>query len=208
MKKKTNESLVQITSGRGPEECARVVAKVLEIFLKEARSEGFVTEVVDSSPGPFNGTLLSVLIKLEGENQHGFLAKWAGTIQWTAKSPYRKFNKRKNWFVGVEAFEVSRDFEWRDKEVVFETMRASGPGGQHVNKTESAVRAKHLPSGIMVLSADRRSQLQNKNAAIERLKAKVKQWQMQEAANNVKEHWDEHNALARGNPVRTFNDPL
>jgi peptide chain release factor len=205
---KPDECLVQITSGRGPEECARVVAKVVEVFLKEARSEGLFAEVIESTQGPLNGTLLSAVIKVKGEKLESFLSGWKGSIQWIAQSPYRKFHKRKNWFVGLEVFDVTKDFEWKEKEVVFETMRASGPGGQHVNKTESAVRAKHLPSGITVVSAERRSQLQNKNEATERLKIKVKQWQMEEASSKIKNQWDEHNSLMRGNPVKTFKERL
>src|SRR5687768_2092233 len=106
---KPAEYLVQITSGRGPEECARVVAKVLEAFLKEARSEGLLAEVIESAPGSLNGTLLSTIVKVKGSNIETFLNSWKGSIQWIAQSPYRKFHKRKNWFVGIEVFDVTKD---------------------------------------------------------------------------------------------------
>jgi peptide chain release factor len=77
-----------------------------------------------------------------------------------------------------------------------------------VNKTESAIRAKHLPSGITVVASERRSQLQNKAEALARLKAKVLQWQAREAAAQLQNQWEQHNALVRGNPVRTFQERL
>ncbi|MES2731224.1 MAG: peptide chain release factor H, partial [Bacteroidota bacterium] len=200
--------MIQISSGRGPEECARVVAKVLEVLLKEARAQDLQVEVVETVPGNLNGTLLSALLQLKGTNAEAFTQLWQGTVQWIAQSPYRKYHKRKNWFVGVQVFDITKDFQWEPKQVSYESMRASGPGGQHVNKTESAIRAKHLPSGITVVASERRSQLQNKAEATERLKAKVQQWSMQEAANQLQDQWEQHTALIRGNPVRTFQERL
>lgn len=203
-----NEYMIQITSGRGPEECWRAVAKVLEILLKEARSAGLSAEVVDSAPGHLNGTLLSALILVKGKEVKTFIEKWQGTVLWISPSPYRKYHKRKNWFVGVEAFDVSKVFQWNEKEVTFESLRSSGPGGQHVNKTESAVRAKHIPSGITVVASERRSQHQNKSEALERLKNKVKQWFVEQASAKMQDQWQQHNSLERGNAVRVFNERL
>ncbi len=203
-----NEYVVQISSGRGPEECWKVVAKVLEIFLKEAKKENLSVEIVDKEVGPLNGTLLSVSVLVKGVTVKAFLTKWEGSVLWISPSPYRKFHKRKNWFVGIKAYDVADLFVWDDKEVVFESLRASGPGGQHVNKTESAVRAKHIPSGISVVASERRSQYQNKAEALERLKAKVLGWNADEAAQKAQNQWNQHNCLERGNPVRTFNERL
>jgi peptide chain release factor len=87
-------------------------------------------------------------------------------------------------------------------------MRSSGPGGQHVNKTESAVRAKHLPSGITVVASERRSQHQNKAEALERLQEKVSLWHIQQAADKAMDQWQQHNTLERGNSIRTFEERL
>lgn len=200
--------LIQITSGRGPEECARVVAKVLEKMLKEARAQSLEAQTVETVPGPLNGTLLSALVRVQGKDPEPFIEQWQGTVQWIAQSPYRKFHKRKNWFVGVQSFEMTQTLEWDDRQVTCESMRASGPGGQHVNKTESAIRATHLPSGIAVVASERRSQLQNKTEALERLQEKVKQWQMREVVARQQSQWEQHNELVRGNPVRTFQERL
>jgi peptide chain release factor len=206
--KKANEYMIQITSGRGPEECWKVVARVLEILLKEARAEGLNAEVIETIPGHLNGTLLSAIVLIKGKSVENFAEKWQGTVQWISKSPYRKYHKRKNWFAGVTAFDVSEVFKWNDKDVEFQSLRASGPGGQHVNKTESAIRAKHLPSGITVVASERRSQHQNKSEAIERLKDKIKQWYVEQAAANSRNQWQEHNALERGNAIRIFEERL
>lgn len=207
-RKKANEYMIQITSGRGPEECWRAVARIVEILLKEARSEGFSAEVVDSVAGHLKGTLLSALVLVRGKEVKPFIARWQGTVLWISPSPYRKYHKRKNWFVGVEAFDVSKGFHWNDKEVTFESLRSSGPGGQHVNKTESAVRARHTPSGITVIASERRSQHQNKAEALERLRNKVMQWFVEQAAAKMQDQWQQHNALERGNAVRIFNERL
>jgi peptide chain release factor len=202
------EYMIQITSGRGPEECARVVARIHGILLEEARACGLFAETVETIAGPMNGTLLSAMILIKGENPELFLNGWNGTVQWISKSPYRKYNKRKNWFVGVSVFDVAKEFIWDEKEVVYETLRASGPGGQHVNKTESAVRAKHLSSGVSVVVSERRSQHQNKTEAKERLQDKVKQWYVKKAMIKVQNQWQNHNTLKRGESIRTFEEPL
>jgi peptide chain release factor len=202
------EYILQITSGRGPEECHRVVAKVLALVLKEASEEGIETNVVQKTPGHFNATLLSALVSIKGKNAENFIYKWEGTIQWISVSPYRKFHKRKNWFVGIQSFDVSEIFLWDEKQINCVPTRSSGPGGQHVNKTESAVRATHLPSGISVMASERRSQFQNKSEAISRLKEKVKEWYLNKATEKAQEQWYQHNILERGNAVRVFNERL
>jgi peptide chain release factor len=202
------KTMIQITSGKGPAECCRVVAKVQEALIKEARQHGFSIEVLDSRPGDLNGTLQSSTLLLEGKQCEAFLKSWRGTIQWIAQSPYRRFHKRKNWFVGVEIFEMSEKADWNPKDVVFETMRGGGPGGQNVNKVETAVRGKHVPSGIQVVAMESRSQLQNRKLCTERLQAKVKAWELERLASQQQSQWLEHHQLERGNPVRTFRERL
>ncbi len=200
--------IIQITSGRGPVECSRVVAKIQELILDEARSAGIKTEVLDHKKGMLKGTLLSATLIAEGKDLNAFVKAWKGTVQWIAPSPYRKMYKRKNWFAGVAIFDLPKQALWKEQEVKLETCRASGPGGQNVNKVETAVRAIHLTSGIQVLAMDSRSQLQNKKYALERLKAKVMTWQAGKILEEQQQRWQEHNMLERGNAVKTIVAPL
>lgn len=199
---------MQITSGRGPAECCRVVALVLEKILKQAVAKGVKTEVVERETGPLNRTLLSAVISLQGRNYHALIEDWEGTVQWIAKSPYRIYQKRKNWFVGVQTFTLSESQEATEAEIRYETLRASGPGGQHVNKTESAVRAVHIPTGMSVVASDQRSQWQNKKLATERLLLKLASWSIEQAMIQAQANWSNHNCLQRGNPVKVIQEPL
>lgn len=200
--------IVQITSGRGPIECCRAVARVQEMILKQCKTKGITVYVLDSKKADLKGTLLSATLLAQGDHLQPFIDEWQGTIQWIAQSPYRKFHKRKNWFVGISVFTLQEQALWNPKDVVIETCRASGPGGQHVNKVETAVRCRHLPSGIQVLAADSRSQLQNKQLAMERLKAKVLAWQTEQLVAQQQNQWQEHNVLERGNAVKVIEREL
>ncbi|WP_192821812.1 peptide chain release factor H [Rufibacter sp. LB8] len=202
------EQLIQLTAGQGPEECARAVARVLDEFLKEARAQKLETQVLETVPGHLPHTFLSALVLVKGKGAQAFANQWQGTIQWIAPSPFRKYHKRKNWFIGLQAVQVAGTFQWREQDVVYESMRASGPGGQHVNKTESAVRARHVPSGLMVVASERRSQHQNKEEARQRLQEKLQFWHVQQAAQLAKEQWLQHYGLTRGNAAKTFTGRL
>lgn len=199
---------MQITSGRGPAECCRVVALVLEKILKQAVAKGVKTEIVERETGPLNRTLLSAVISLQGRDYHALIEDWEGSVQWIAKSPYRIYHKRKNWFVGVQTFTLSESQEATEAEIRYETLRASGPGGQHVNKTESAVRAVHIPTGMSVVASDQRSQWQNKKLATERLLLKLASWSIEQAMIQAQANWSNHNCLQRGNPVKVIQEPL
>lgn len=199
---------MQITSGRGPAECCRVVALVLEKILKQAAAKGVKTEIVERETGPLNRTLLSAVLSLQDGNYHELIEDWEGTVQWISKSPYRIYHKRKNWFVGVQTFTLSESQEATEAEIRYETLRASGPGGQHVNKTESAVRAVHIPTGMSMVASDQRSQWQNKKLATERLLLKLASWSIEQAMIQAQANWSNHNCLQRGNPVKVIQEPL
>jgi len=203
-----NKVYLQITSGRGPTECCRVVAKVLEMILTEARQKGFDAEVVEREEGVVHRTLFSAVALVQGENLYDFIKSWEGTVLWIAQSPYRKFHKRKNWFVGVRRLAVPEISDWDEREIRFETSRASGPGGQHVNKTETAVKAIHIPTGTSATAADNRSQLQNRRLAMERLQVKLAAQKQEKLLAAEQSNWHNHNTLIRGNPVKTIKKEL
>ena len=204
----SNKIYLQITSGRGPAECCRVVALVLEKMLIQARQLGLITEVIEREEGEMNRTLFSAIIFLEGSKVDEIVDEWEGTIQWIAQSPYRIYHKRKNWFVGVNSFTPTELNEIDAKYITYQTLRSSGPGGQHVNKTESAVRATHAPSGLSVTASDQRSQMQNKKLATERLLIKLLAWNQEQTMQKAQENWNNHNSLERGNPVKVIQEPL
>jgi peptide chain release factor len=204
------KKIIQITSGRGPIECCRVVARVLEKMIKKWKKETIIYETLATYPAHINGTLSSALLLIDASEKELsiFLNSWLGTVRWIAISPYRKYNKRKNWYVGIEAFDIPAQMLWYEKDVRYDTSRASGPGGQNVNKVETAVRGTHLPSGISVFVMDSRSQSQNKKICIERLKAKLEEHFIEEMIANQQSQWQEHNALERGNEIRIFEERL
>ncbi|SHM52671.1 peptide chain release factor H [Mucilaginibacter sp. OK098] len=200
--------IIQITSGKGPAECCRVVALVQQMILKQAKQLGINTEVLENVKAENEGALLSATLMVEADNLDAFITEWQGTIQWIAQSPFRKYHKRKNWFVGVAVFDIKELAAWDVKEVKLETCRASGPGGQNVNKVETAVRGLHVPSGIQVQAMDSRSQLENKKICIARLQAKVLAWQTRQLVEEQQGKWLQHHSLQRGNPVKILSGNL
>lgn len=201
------KKIIQITSGRGPEECMRVVACVQELLIKDAKKNNINISVLSSTKGPIKGTLLSSTMLVEGKVEE-FIKEWEGTIQWISKSPYRKHNKRKNWFIGVSTFDIDKKFQFDINDVEIKTARSSGPGGQSVNKTNSAVRVKHIPTGIQINAMDSRSALENKASALQRLEEKLLSIQSETIVKAQQDKWQEHNILERGNPIKTIQKNL
>ncbi|MEI6233930.1 MAG: peptide chain release factor H [Planctomycetota bacterium] len=195
---------IQITSGRGPAECAWAVTQVLARFTEEATAAGFEVEMLESVEGPFLQTLDSALISISGDGQEVFLASWLGTILWISRSPFRPTYKRKNWFVGISSLSLPERFSWSESELRYDTMRASGPGGQHVNKTETAVRVTHLPTGLTATAREERSQSANKKLALARLAEHVAQRETASAQRVQRQRWAQHETLERGKPVRVY----
>lgn len=199
-----SSELIQITSGRGPVECAWVAAQLLEALLAEARGAQLDAEVIEAEPGPDAGTLRSALIHLSGDDCAAFAAALEGTVQWIGTSRFRPQNRRRNWFVGVRRVPVPVAPVFSERDVRIEVMRASGPGGQHVNTTESAVRAVHLPTGLAAIAREERSQFANRKRALERLAILVAR--SGERALDVarQQRWAGHDQLERGNPIRVY----
>lgn len=199
------EKLIQITSGRGPLECQWVVAKVLKVFLEEAKDNAIDYEIIHRENGDENLTLKSVTLLLEAKNVNEFLKNWLGSICWTGKSTFRKLHKRSNWFIGVFETEGLEKINFNEKDIQFQTTRSQGSGGQNVNKVNTAVRATHIPTGQRVFVQDSRSQLENKKLSVTRLKEKVLEQNIVQLQKRMQETWNNHLQVQRGNPVRTFS---
>jgi peptide chain release factor len=196
--------LIHITTAKGPLECQLAAGKILGALLADLRQKGLQAETMDRIAGPENGTILSATVRISGQAVQAAIQTWLGTVQWIQKSPYRPNHGRKNWFVGI--FEVNRveALSWNENDIVYQSVRSSGAGGQHVNKVSSAVRATHTPTGTTVFVQESRSQLQNKKIARERIGEKLEKVQSEKLVEMVNQTWSQHHELERGNPVRTF----
>lgn len=186
--------IYQISSGQGPAECELGVAKFLEYLHKHHQ-----ITVLDTSKGYNEGTYRSVKFSTE-EN----LSHYEGSVQWICRSPYRPTHKRKNWFLDFSACQTASTEEFDPEQVIFETFRSGGKGGQNVNKVESGVRAVYLPTGQAVECTEERSQYANKQKAVARLREITKRKNNQERAAVKDADWRCHTSLERGNAGAVF----
>ena len=201
---------VLLTSGRGPVECTRVVNLVTKEFVCSAKLHGIACGVIDNEPAG-GGCNYSIRFAVSGDGKalSDFRNEWEGSILWVAKrNPFRPHHKRKNWFVGIRFFKPLERNEMKDSDIVYDTMRSGGHGGQNVNKVETSVRATHVPSGLSVVASDERSQYRNKEIARERLLAKLSELREIEELGEERCMWMSHNTLERGNPVKKFTGDL
>ncbi|MEO9531790.1 MAG: peptide chain release factor H [Crocinitomicaceae bacterium] len=198
------QKILQISAGNGPAECAWVVAQLLKTILIATKNLNIKVIEVDREKGTENATLNSATLFLEGAEVGEFCSKWNGTIQWIGQSPYRRYHKRKNWFVDVSTFESEGTTNFKQKDVKFETFRSSGAGGQNVNKVETAVRATHTPTNVSVVCRSTPSQLINKKIAIEKLKIELEKRRSEQAAELMSSQWMAHKSIQRGNPIRVY----
>ncbi|MBB4236037.1 peptide chain release factor H [Rhizobium esperanzae] len=195
-----------VTSGNGPVECRMALTALLGILEREALGLGCSFEA-SLGPMPDRHGAKSAVVSLDGLEAERIANAYCGTIRFTFKSPARPGHKRQNWYVavqridaGTEGCEVTID----PADLRFETLRAGGPGGQHQNTTDSAVRILHRPTGLMVTARDERSQHRNKALALRRLEAMLRhvEAEKQEAAKSGR--FVANRTIERGNEVKTF----
>ncbi len=198
--------LIQISAGRGPVECELAVAKLRDRICEEALLSSIVVEQSDAIEGRQVCSLTSLILQLSGSDIESFVTPWLGTILWVCDSPCRPNIRRKNWYVGVNRIDEHRVVSEAidPKALIWKTFKASGPGGQHVNKTDSAIQLTHRPSGIQVSVSDERSQHANKRIAKQRLVAQLQRLRVIQGAQMEKSKWQQHLTIERGRPVRIF----
>lgn len=194
--------LLQLSASQGLDECALAVAKALRRLLQEAEQYQVDIEEIERVAGARAGTLNSVLLALDGEQALILAQRWVGSIQWICPSPYRPKHARKNWFIGGQLCAEPNAVTLG--EIRYEACRASGPGGQHVNKTDSAIRATHSASGISVKVQSERSQHANKRLATLLIANKLAEQTQLALQQNRAQRRLQHHTVERGNPVRVF----
>lgn len=199
---------LQLTSGRGPAECRIALGKFLEAIIDEAEQNDLSCDVVLGASPDKHGPG-SALIFIDGHGADQFATNWIGTLLWICPSPVRPSHRRKNWFVGCRRIDPPSGVpsEVEPSDVRFEAFRAGGPGGQHQNTTESAVRAVHEPTGATVVVRDERSQHRNKAVALQRLAELLESAKDLAKATDRNQLQAAHDQLERGKPVRMFRGP-
>lgn len=195
---------LQISAGRGPAECGWVVGQLAPRLSQDLSAHGLTVAEIARVAGERGGDARSILLRVGGEKAPEIVRGWLGTVQWIGASPYRPHHGRKNWFVGVAAFAEPGTDLWDETAVRIDTLRASGPGGQHVNRTESAVRATHLPTGLSAIAREERSQHLNRRLALARLAKLFAARAESKARADTTSRWRQHTRLIRGDPVRVY----
>lgn len=194
-----------ITSGNGPVECRIAVKALLDILEKQANACGCLFEASMGDMPDRHGPK-SALVSLEGDAAPSMAADYCGTVKFLFKSPVRPGHKRQNWFVSVQRIDVGggADVEVDPRDIRFETLRAGGPGGQHQNTTDSAVRAIHIPTGLRVTARNERSQHPNKALAIKRIESMLQHLEDRKTDTAKSERFLANRSIERGNEVKTF----
>ena len=199
-------ALLSISAGAGGTEATDWAEMLLRMYLRWAERHRFHTEVVDQQEGEQAG-LKSVTVEVNGRAAYGWLRVERGVHRLVRISPFDSQKRRQTTFALVEVLpEVDDDVEielnW--DEIRVDTFRAQGAGGQHVNKTDSAVRLTHLPTNIVAQSQNERSQTQNKETAIKVLKSRLLERALEEKEAEIRKLRGEHVEAGWGNQIRSY----
>ncbi|MCR3757559.1 peptide chain release factor H [Clostridium felsineum] len=196
---------LQISAGTGPVESCRFVYLFLNLVRKECKCRNLKLQILNFNLGEEKSTLKSVFLKIDGKEALTYIKSIEGTHLLIWRSEYRKNHKRKNWFISVSSFNYEDNNDLNSNDIIIEKMRSSGKGGQHVNKTETAVRITHKKTGIVVSSSEERSQFLNIKLAKSRLLLELKKLSNEREKRRQSERWVTGTAIVRGNPIKTYN---
>ncbi|GHT59029.1 peptide chain release factor 2 [Endomicrobiia bacterium] len=201
-----NNAIISIHAGAGGTESCDWVQMLLRMYSRWAEYKGFEIEVVDTLDGEEAG-IKSITMIIKGEYSYGFLQSEVGVHRLVRISPFDSNKRRHTSFGSVDVIpEVDDNINIviEDKDIRIDTYRASGAGGQHINKTDSAVRINHLPTGIIVQSQNDRSQIRNRATAMKLLKAKLYEFEQEKQRASYEKHYNEKGSIEWGSQIRSY----
>jgi len=201
-----NNAFLDVQSGSGGTEAQDWAEMLLRMYLRWGERKGFKTDLIEVSPGDVAG-IKSATIKFEGEYAFGWLRTETGVHRLVRKSPFDSGNRRHTSFAAVFVSpEIDDDIEIdiNPADLRIDVYRASGAGGQHVNKTESAVRITHIPSGVVTQCQNDRSQHKNKDVAMKQLKAKLYELEIQKRQGEQQAVEDSKADIGWGSQIRSY----
>ena len=202
----SSNAFVDIQSGSGGTEAQDWADMLLRMYLKWAESKGFSATITESSPGEVAG-IKSSSILIEGDYAYGWLRSETGVHRLVRKSPFDSGNRRHTSFASVFISpEINDDIEIEinNADIRVDTYRASGAGGQHVNKTDSAVRLTHIPTGAVSQCQNGRSQHKNKENALKQLKSKLYELELQKQKEEQQKLEDSKADIGWGSQIRSY----
>lgn len=201
-----NNAIVTLHAGAGGTESCDWAGMLYRMYSKWADSHGFKTEVLDYLDGDEAG-IKSITFEVNGENAYGYLKSERGVHRLVRISPFNAAGKRQTSFASCDVMpDIEEDLsvEIADEDIRIDTYRASGAGGQHINKTDSAIRITHIPTGVVVQCQNERSQHKNKDKAMQMLKAKLYLLKQQENAEKAAGIRGEVTEIGWGNQIRSY----
>ncbi len=199
-------AFIDIQSGSGGTEAQDWAEMLLRMYLRWGEAHGFRTELMEASPGDVAG-IKSATVRFEGEYAFGWLRTETGVHRLVRKSPFDSGSRRHTSFAAVfvaPEIDDSVEIEINPADLRIDVYRASGAGGQHVNRTESAVRITHGPTGVVVQCQNDRSQHKNKDQAMKQLKAKLYELEMQKRRGDQQELEDSKSDIGWGSQIRNY----